>query len=416
MGLKFLSKASYISVFVIFIAFLSSCNEDPSTLGYSFIQDTVSIETLTDKNDNIIAESIPYKIGGSVNNGGALLLGKTEEGLKSLCILRATPVDTLGYITEEDISGVSFSFYPQRYSIGDTLKGHFGFNIKKVTKAWTFDAEYDSLMVAPADYFDDEIIASHEGLITFDDSTGISPIVMNLPKNIIAQWLQNWGKRLDGDTIPAWGLAMIPDENTDVMYQFSAMGSGRDPAYPINFITVFYTNDKDELDTLKMYFSIESFFPTAPQPDEGSIAIQGSIMYYTQLMCDVSMIPTLAGVQKSELELTLDRSRSSWGNYGLNRTIRCELVENRESEDYIAYFEGYKDTTKIDKYVFQSISSAVTHWQRTGGAGFLVFKPATFQNSIHEADRIVFYGPDAEDPENRPKLKIIYSNLSNIKK
>ena len=150
-------------------------------------------------------------------------------------------------------------------------------------------------------------------------------------------------------------------------------------------------------------------------PADENIIIQGGLSLRTRLDFDVSMLPDLSAIHKSELILSYNSDKSYWGSLGVDTVIALRLFDEIKPDDHtvLPVLEWTANLVSgSNQYVFESISSAVETWSRTPEKkGSVVLLALPIEQEFRQADRIVFYGNDAENPDFRPKIKIIYSYI-----
>ncbi|MGB9701717.1 MAG: hypothetical protein ACPL1A_03195 [Candidatus Kapaibacteriota bacterium] len=384
---------------------LFSCNELPTDVGFKLINDTITVKVLSSDTLNLIYKTETLEKSPSVVNASILFCGVANQ-TEALSIIRFAFIpDTLSYLTENDIISAKFFIYPSRYALGDTNNANFGFNVKKVENYWSVNSNWDSVSV-PGFFSRD--VGNYSGAIQLKDT--MNSVSLDLDKKLITEWLQ-----LRPDTNAAvinWGIALIPNPNSNVIYSFGGEGVGNNTPTKIPLIQVIYKDKNSNLDTFYLYSALNASFIKYPKPADDAILIQGGLDVRTNLYFDISQIPKLASISKMELELTLDKNKTILGNTTLKDVFRIDFV----SDSLGAQGNYYYYASKIDSnsYVYRcpSVTSAAELWNRFDGKGKLQIRASDFTSQYQQLDKLVFYGLNDTDPSKRPKVKIIYTMQS----
>lgn len=408
-----MKKIIVLALIVLGLPLIHSCNDLPTEIGKPLLPDTVSLAAISTRDTVLIPEAINYQGMFSLFNVGTILVGKYKS-MTAIALSKFADVpDTLQSLTVDDIQSVQLSIVPRRYAIGDTMSEKFGFKIYRVNRRWVPDTTtYDSIMVSPKNYLDDQPIASFDSTITLQDTMKV--ITIELPKDLIVQWLNT-------DITGIYGLAIIPNEDCNVIHQFGAQGINAGDVY--QQINVYYTTKENTTASFKMISGIDCSFVTGDVPNlQNHFVLQGALNWWVKLKFDVSPIQKIAGkfagIHKAQLEFYLDSANSYWGNYGLPENI--EIRRLPEGETNISNLVGspyyaYKDSLS-NKYIFPSITSVVQDWVNADGKGELILLPYNISSASGQLDRLSFYGLDAPQIEYRPYLRIFYSYIQEQKK
>lgn len=400
--------AFFTPALLVFASLLNSCNEEPTNLGFSLIKDTVAIVAESGKDSIYITSAEPYLFNPETFNPGAVLIGKYGDYKSSSMVRFANIPDTLADLSESDIQSAELIVYPLNYAYGD-FKGTnlLSFKVKPVIKYWDNKLATDQFY-ADNSMFDNKVVAQWSGSIKLSDST-IDPITMQLDKGLVIDWLKKTaGKK---DTI--WGIAFLPDDNSTVINRFAAQGYG---AVDYARIKVVCSTAPGVVDTIYFTSGIDKFFLMGKAPANNKITVEGGRQIRSRLNFDISSIPSLAGIHRAEIELTLDSENSYFGSAVQDSVLRIDYFENAEDEKQASplfYFFMKRESANSNKYIAKSLAPVFSQMLVTGRKGSIVFR---FNESISEANsanRIVFHGPDDPDASKRPKLRLIYSLLDN---
>lgn len=398
---------SFLSIAIMIIAglALSSCNEEPTSLGYSLIKDTIGLYTISETNPAIkIAGSSYLKYNRYINSAN-LMLGKSGNKKAAIFMGFASIPDTLGFVTEADIVESFVTMYPLRYAVGDsTAANALSFNIYDIKQRW-------EVTLTPEDAFANSgfkgpQIGTYTGNVKLKDT--LDTLRVDIAKNLPVSWFTK--KPNPKDTV--WGMAFYPNDNSTVINQFCG-----NMANYINRtrLTVIYKNKNRNygLDTIVMFTGLDKTIPLFETADTKSITVRGGYIQHGLLDLDLSYLPIFAGIHLAELELTLDKSKSSNGNYLLDSALKIDYFRSSDGDVTDATEAGYDyailKTGTTDKYRTTGLSGIIADIVKRGGKGALTLRVASLPDEIGKAQTMVFYGSDDPVVDRRPKLKIIYS-------
>ena len=112
----FIKSGVRILLVLIFATGFYSCNDDPTTVGYSLVYDTVTVFPVTseDANSELIEDIIPYNHFIRVFNFGAIFIGANSD-TKSASFVRfvSIPDSLIGNNTE--LISAKLIMSPNRY-------------------------------------------------------------------------------------------------------------------------------------------------------------------------------------------------------------------------------------------------------------------------------------------------------------
>lgn len=392
---------NYFFGFLLLIALLYSCNEKPTDVAYELISDTISVNIITHSDTNLIYGIERKVMSPCAFNTGNFFVGNAR-GINAISVIRFDYLpDSVSYLKESDIESVTLYLFPNRYALGDTLNPSFGFEIKKVERYWSANANYDSLMVPGMISYR---IGSFDGKIDLLDT--MKSIEVNLDRKIIADWLV---RRTDTNAyVVNWGIALLPINNSNVIHSFNGQGIGSVlmPGLKVIF------NDKDnKKDTINLDAAITSSFIKYPEyKDDNKIVFQGGLDVRTNLLFDLSMIPSFSGISKMDMQLTIDKENSVLGNLKQVEDFRIDFVPDTAKSlfgNYFYYMEA--SDTNLTKFYCPSLTSAAELWNRKDGKGKLQVRGSNVESLYRRLDRYVFHGIDDPDTNKRPKVRVIYT-------
>ncbi len=415
---------SLVLVLIGLLSFaLFACNEDPTYMGYTLLNDTISIRGISTSDTNLIVKTSSFRHYFNSFNNGVIHIGKYQD-YSAISFVRFgerikdfDSLDFLGNYTVDKIIKCNLHLPVSRYTFGDSINSNaLSFKVYRVADYWSNKTNWDSL--SANNLIDmSSMSAEFNGLIDQQDT--MPDLVMDFDKNLMIQWFHKWYEYKYGDSSQVvWGLAFVPNENSNVIRQFTA--AGINPEDNKAKIEVIYLDTNNVEDTLWLPAEIDKSFYNDNDLDTNNFVIQGGISVRGLMYFDISMIPAFSSIHKAELTLTLNLDKSIRGNVGLDSTLYGQLPADTSDYDndanFIRTFSGEK-LTDSDKFIFTSITSAIETWNRNNGKGFLVFHSEGSQNELRELDKLVFYGVnDAPDSSKMPTLNIIYSTRPKFKK
>lgn len=433
-----------LSLATAFILF-TSCSDDPSTVGFSLIYDTLDIIPVTSSDLPLITGAgnyykfepminLPYIMVGKAPNLDDKLVSAAIIRFKSFPVLIGKNLDSLKVITGPDrIVSVKFYLYPAKYVIGDTINNHLEFSILKVKNIWDNTSKFidlfpgEDITTSPNIDYSTEY-ASYSGNISYKDSL-INPLTFEMKKDematLVYEWIQKQ-KRLENflagggkvdslnipDSIANWGMALVPKGNSNVIRQFYGVGNS-DTSYKAHFWITFL-NSKNELDSFRLVTALEGTFMNAGEPDLNTITIQGVRTIRGEMKFDLSAIPEFSSIHKAQLELTLNSAKSYFGSQ-LPDSILYAVTYTEGRTGYIQTENYANRVSGTDKFLFTQFIQPCELWTNRKGTGTINFV-AQGKTVYLKPDRFVFYGIDEADTTKKPRLRLIYSRKPDYRK
>lgn len=403
--LKLQSMKKLFLFYLIALLFFISCNEAPTPVGYSLVQDTVELYAINSNDTPLIVKDETYFLPLNYVNPGFSLIGATD-GIKSGVVIRFSMIpDTLTYVKEDDIIECKLNLQPERYAIGDTVNSNYlSFSVYENISKWVIETSADEFF--NLQFQKRTPFATFSGAVPRKDT--MEKIILDFDKSLLLDWFKKQAEKKD--TI--WGISIIPNNDSKIISQFYGSGSHSRLA---PFVRVIFNNIKrNKIDTLYLESAMEKNFSIAPNPlDDNRLTLYGAISYKPRLYFDISSIPKFAGIHKAELHLPIDKSKCFFGNFPLDTIIRLDYYENLDDEinkkPSKYYFYGIR-TTSSDIFKVYSLTSLLTYWNRTSGKGAISIN---FENSTsqYRLNKFSFYTSSEPDTTKRPKLIVIYSVL-----
>jgi len=394
-------KRYLLSLLTLVSFIFISCNEQPTDVAYDLVSDSLGIFIISQTDTNLLVSHSNFNNSPNNSNTGYFFVGRTKD-IETISVLRFGSIpDSLSYLKPEDFISAEIFLYPKRYAIGDTNSPSFAFNLHKVENYWSLAANWDSINAPGMISYK---LGSYNSAITLKDTMG--SISVPIEPKILSEWLQ-----IQPDTniaVVNWGIALVPEQSSNVIYTFGGEGVGYANVSPI--IRGVFKNKLGEIDTLFLYTAINTTFIKNHNIDSNDIVIQGGLDTRTTLNFDLSMIPKFAGISKMEMQFTLNKEKSIFGNFDQDETFQIDFVSDSTQGIYgNYYYYAQASDTNFTKYYCPSTTSAAETWNRHTGKGKLQLSGSDFKSMYNRLDRMVFHSFNDPDTNKRPKIRVIYS-------
>lgn len=406
----------YILILPVIAFLLSSCNEEPTGLGFQL--DTMNVDYLNSETDAIIlgGDSKTTYLSTLFNNSFHFI-GRHEDAEAISFYRFARPDSGLGGV---QVISAKLRMYPTRYAYGgaDTAAGDQSFDLYKINEPFRTRFTWDSVFNAPnsANFFDkSKKLGFFSGNIPLGDT--MDPIDIDFDAQMVKEWFEFRDNEYKYDStskekLSSYQFALLPSSSSTFITRF--MNANAANTVPPQ-ITVIHTNPANsaDLDTTILDCAIMSSYMNAETPPADKIVLQGGVSSRGRLTFDVRAIPKYASIVRAQLEITFDRENSQWGNALADSVVTATYLYGLYDTPSISSWINYQ--TEVDstgKAVFPSIASAVEYWNRRDGIGDLILFRHKDGNEINESrylDKLSFYGFNHPDPAKRPKLTIFYT-------
>ncbi len=392
--------------------FLFSCNDEPTPVGYSLVNDTLSFHNLSSAEDGLIVSFESKFEAAFRRNTKAFFVGKAE-GIRAVSMLRFDknlPDSLLSFISPEDIQSVKLKLTPARYVLGDSSNTLQGFKIYQMNKWYELGLRYDSIFVGsqPIDYVDPEPIVTAEIDIPLQDS--MPTFSIDLTSDKFKQQYITWLEENERDTTTSltnWGLLIAPLEESTHINSFKTQVTNKD-ADESDFpsLELIYNHKDGRLDTIVTPATMDGYLTDLDNKDEGKLSLIHNAEIVSILTLDVSKIPHRAAIHKSYLEFKFDRENSILGNMPVDSILAVSFEMNGSPTEPKPMLIDTNGVVRLEY-----LQQAIEYFKADGGKGELKFVILGSGNASTKLDRLRFYGMDAEDPTMRPKLNIVYSMI-----
>ncbi|MBT8381331.1 MAG: hypothetical protein HKO83_15680 [Ignavibacteriaceae bacterium] len=392
-------KKSLILFFLtlIFITFLVSCTDEPSSLGVELISgDLVVIKTFDSQIDSVAQSSSYFKNVISLGSSSWILLGKYQDTEASVLLkfifglsdsLRTDVIDNNISVLD------SWIVLRNRYTYGDTLAS-MEFTTHKVNSDWSFTQfTIDSLSKLQ---YETENIGSN---LTSTDTN----YTFNIDESLALSWMKN---SADNTLESNYGIYLKPTDMSGKISgfeAFTALSSEAAKLYVVIEKSGVYT------DTINGFIigDVSLVDGDVPAFPVGLIGIQSGVAVYSKLNFDVSGLPKGLVVNSAELILAQDSVNSVFGT-GFNNSLRAGFLQYVDSLNT----QGNAITLAFNNNTFTgNITAFLRNWIDTGDNNGLLIQPG---NQFDGLELFAIYGSDASNFLLRPRLKVTYTIKENL--
>lgn len=410
---------SYLSILVFstFIVlnslFLSSCNDQPTSMGFPI--DTLTIYSISDTSLITGTSSDYSRI--SHFQADEFQIGKHDD-YQAVSFLRyGLGKDTIyGYFTEQNILSAKLVLQPKRSTFGDSL-GNLNFAIYPLKKAFLDSTRWTHIFdnAGNTDWFDNQEVGSFDGKLTLKDT--MDQISVDISKTMLVDWFKLASMK-DTTNSYSYSFAIKAKGATNGIYSFKSTSTNTSLSYnPV--IHVIFKDSTGKTDSVDLKMAYNSTFMNGKfDKDEKYLTIQSGIAVRSQIFFDVTKIPAYASIVKSQLELYIDDSKTVVGNLKADSLISAIETKSIASTGLSVFpFTAKRESTSSSKYIFPSITSAIETWNRSGGVGSITLaamRNASEDNEYRYLDKYVFHSSKALDTSKRPKLVIFYSKRPKV--
>ncbi len=417
---------------------MSACNDLPTDLGSDFVVDTADTYRLLSSEVPLMLSFDNGRIdtfasGRPLFNAGPLYVGRLADGSEALSILRFATIDDVDDLDLFDparytIQSLKLRLQVSTYAIGDTSSDLVDFGVhdlewrdEETFGAFTTRTQIENRRDAGLPLFAEAEAAHFSGPIAFADSI-FAFEVNDISQDLFRDWMRRRSEYVElrkefegrGEEPPAddnYGLALLPAEGVNIIRSFATPEISTLEDIPFSQLELVYQHvDSSGVDTLLIEAGNDGSYVATPPAPEKRFVLQGGSAWRYAIQLDFDMIPDLSRVAYAELDLTIDKDLTLEGRGGNGRS---NAVTVRASEDG-SLVQNTTLSRSVDiqaddsgRYLLTGLQTIIENWLRNGGdEAFLLHTLSSEEQS--EMDRLVFYGPDADDASVRPQLKVFY--------
>lgn len=389
-------KFNYIFpiLFLLITALLSSCTDEPSSLGVELIgSENISAKIFDTALDTSEQSSSYFKKVIPLGNADWILLGKVQDqGITASALMRfvfGLPDSLKNDLKDENINVLdSWIILRSRYVYTDSM-ANMNFNVYKVNSSWSSTAfTIDSL--SKLNYEPNDVSSQ----FTITDTLYTFHIDGSLP----LAWMKNTAdKTLESN----FGIYLKPSDASNKVIGFQAFNAITAEAAKL---FVVFEKPGVYVDTINGFIAADISIvdrPDVPVLPAGLISVQSSIAINSRLTFDLGRIPTGIVINKAEIFVNGDSISSVKGS-SFNNSLRLSyLTSDSLNTEGTPAFLSFKD----NKYS-GDITAFVRNWiTRKENNGILIESGS--QTSGLEL--FALKGSDYFEISERPRLQITYT-------
>ena len=396
-----MKKICFIILCLIFVLFLSACEDHPAEVGSSIIKDPDMIQshTLGSEDIQFTKEIVETQIATST--AYCVLVGKhnNEESIGLLRFVDFPEDDSLGNVV---VISADIVLHPTTYYIGNPST--FAFSIYRITSSW--DADNVTSMVIGGLSQDGNKYGSFSGSV--DDT---SAIYVPLSTDLVKEWLRIRATQGIAGNNFIQGIMLVPEVSSDCIYSFYSVSiyEEGDQSPHLRIIREI----EGERDTIFVTSATNSYygFTRSFDKNDENIVTQSGVAYRTKLTFDLSKLPEHIHISNATLTLTLDNSNSNIGMNSVDSLISYAKVISPISytiyDQYSVVSAGYQSTE--GKKIFDiNMTLFMQAWiERKDNHGMEI----AHLGELITFDKLSFYSNSALNSNDRPKLKVEYLTL-----
>ncbi|MCU7490268.1 MAG: hypothetical protein ACM3UR_11730 [Bacteroidota bacterium] len=385
-------KYIYLMVLVGTTMLLSSCADDPSTVGLGLLDPNDYITLNADS--SIQTQSASYfKTEAKLSASDRLLLGKYGNIQASMLVqfaLTSLPDTTRSGLLDGTVTIKSATVEMSKvYTLGSST-APFDFSVHKINNSWGQNFTADSLSKLNYDAFN---------LKSSELNTSDTLYTFSLDKNSVTSWLKDTSYTNSHN----YGLYFAPSASSGKIVGFQAIALSL--TRPLLTMSVVFSKhgQSDYTVTFNDNNDLHTIAGSLPQITSTDLVVQGGIAVSSKFQITTANIPQDAIINSAILELTVDTLHSVLGSPASNYLV-VQFVTNSSTNAY-----DTTSTTVLNKSgnVFSgNIASHLQRWLKGEANNGLMI---SLGNETATGDLYAFKSGNAAD---RPRLKILYTAKS----
>jgi hypothetical protein len=381
-----------ISIILLIFTFgLSSCVEEPTSIGRGLVdEDAIQTLVLDSSTDTIPQTSSTFQLSIPMGNSNMLMLGKTANIDTAALLIKFLIIlpDTIREDVNNNLLTIDSAYvqFTQIYRMGEA-DNPFEFSVHEINSGWTSEGFTADSLASLSFNPNDELINTPE----HNDTT----LVFHLSSALALDWLK---KEADQNLATDNGMILLPKNETDKVLGFQALSAGT-TILPILSIHIAKIDGYKATLNYVPHSDISVVKGSNVVDGAAKIAVQSGIVTNSKIFFDVNL-PTGSIVNSANLTLTFDSTSSL---FGTNYRNSIEVF-NIEGETDTATSRNFVELFTSNGAYTGDISPFVRHWINVENKGLLL-KAALQTQGV---DLFVFEG-SAADPAVRPKLTITYT-------
>lgn len=369
--------------------FLSSCSDDPSSVGLGILDNSDYIALNADS--SIQTQSASYfQTHPKLSASDRILLGKSGNLQASMLVqfaLASLPDTTRTGLVDGSVTIKSATVQMSPvYTLGSST-ANFDFSVHQINNTWTQNFTADSL--AKLNYDASNLKSSQ---LTTTDTL----YTFNLDNNAVSGWLKDTSYINRRN----FGLYFAPSASSAKIVGFQAIALSL--VKPIMKMAVVFTKQGggDYTVTFNANNDLHTVSGTLPQITSSDLAVQGGLAVSSRFHINTSNIPADAIINSAVLELTIDTLQSAAGSPASSYLVVQFATDNSTN----AYDSTKTTVLNRSGNVFSgNIAPHLQRWlNKEANNGLMI----SLGNEAASADLFTFKSGSSAD---RPRLKILYT-------
>ena len=386
---KIKNKFPGLILLLLVASLLSGCENDPGSLGITFISanDTLSTRVL----DSIQITNNNYLKFINTSGSQNILVGNYQS-YTSHPLLKFRNISNQ-YDSAVIVSAVLTMKYSDYYFQNET--GQTSFNIYRMNTDYNYSTvTYDSVN---SNNYDNVSQGSYTGSPVDSQSINVT-----LNNQLAKDWLEYAADT--GYSVKNYGIILLPNAGSNTIKGFFSPNNALDL---IPYVTVIFSKNS-QLDTAVLNvadFVTLSYAPSTIIPPDRFV-LQSGVAYRNILNFDLKELPSNVIINNVTLTFTLDKQSSFIASTSDKRVVIGEVIDSATKTDSIFVSAFLSDS------ITYSLSSTTlnTIFQRWN-SGVLPNLGISMKNYLEtqNLDYFVFYSPSATEVSYRPRVRITYT-------
>lgn len=398
--LKFYTLSLFIAATLSIITI--GCADDPSSLGLDFIPpgDTTGVRVFDSYIDTMAISSHMVKYYTNTSSSANLMIGKTGAyDAKGLIKFYGISGDYDSATVNSATLTLTYKNYYFPAASSDSL-GQIAFDV------FSIQQNLNLLTITLDSVNSGSFGNTSQGTFTGSPTADTQQVTIDLSTQLAKDWLE-----YAADTaysVKNYGIVLSPTGASNVIKGFySGLDGIGDNVTPKLQIIVTKNGDTDTLTMLNS--ETVSLTDANLTPGAETFQLQAGVSYVNLLKFDMSRIPSDATINDVQLYLALDDAGSVFTNL---TTYTVSSIYISDTAGYVTAggaFNGGPDAASGKYMIRLTAQFQVSPFQRwlLGEANYGIMLFAA--NQQRNLDLFSFYGPNATDPNKKPRVVIKYT-------
>ena len=391
-----LLRKVFVSALALYcIAFITSCNDAPNTVGTELIPGTDTIYAISSLQVPLLPSASTQSDREPLYNPDFMLYGKTVDSEGRLFV-EFLQYPRLGSPDSFEIISSELMMYPQDYKYGDTSNLTLSVHSYELKQLWYPQATWDSIWApdGSTSYYStsDPQVCSFEKTLTAEDSVVYVPFDTQATK----RWFVLGSDSTTRDQL--FGLVLLP-ETAGSIRQFRNNNNG----VQVMKLRVIYKHaDSVDNDTTYLESAVADFVDTPPAAGDTDLVVQGARLHRTAFQVKIDSLPPYSIILGSSFQASVNDGASQNGTFGRDEVLTLTYLSPSGTQ---YAFSAYGDAS--GQYIFPNITTIAQLIRKYGGTGTLLLEPQGV-NKYERMNRQKLFGMES-DSLHRPRLNIVYT-------